>query len=112
MSESHLTVYKGARIVTLDELMTVPAPPATDTWFPLSHGHVVRNVEKALAEAGFQVTKSQYALTRGDNRLFAVLDLASVLADGVTLAVGVRNSTDRSLPIGFAAGNRVAVCEN
>src|SRR5207248_652293 len=31
---------------------------------------------------------------------------------GVSLAVGVRNSCDRSLPIGFAAGARVMTCDN
>src|SRR5262249_21207388 len=30
----------------------------------------------------------------------------------VKLAVGVRNSTDKSFPLGFCAGNRVFVCDN
>jgi len=32
--------------------------------------------------------------------------------DGIALVVGVRNSTDKSMPIGFAAGERVFVCDN
>jgi hypothetical protein len=30
----------------------------------------------------------------------------------VTLAVGLRNSVDKSFPLGFCAGNRVFVCDN
>src|SRR4051812_22884309 len=51
-------------------------------------------------------------LSRGDARLFATVDLGSPLATGVTLAVGIRNSFDKSLPLGFVAGNRVFVCDN
>jgi len=34
------------------------------------------------------------------------------MGSGVTLAVGIRNSTDKSLPIGFVAGHHVMVCAN
>ena len=44
--------------------------------------------------------------------MFATIDLTTPLADGVTLAVGVRNSIDKSLPLGFCAGSRVFVCDN
>ncbi len=112
MSQSSLILHRGARVVPLEELLGVKAPEATATWFPLSHGHVLNKVKDALGEAGFRVERASHALSRGDNRMFAVLDLASVLAAGVTLAVGVRNSTDKSLPIGFTAGSRVFVCDN
>jgi hypothetical protein len=98
--------------VTLEELLRVQAPQPTRTWFPLSHADVVQRVSAALAEAGFQIEKSSFALSRGDARLFAVLYLASALAQGVRLAVGVRNSHDKSFPIGFCAGGRVLVCDN
>src|SRR5205823_14100843 len=34
------------------------------------------------------------------------------LVTGVHLAVGVRNSLDKSFPLGFCAGSRVFVCDN
>jgi hypothetical protein len=107
-----LITHCGARVVTLEELVAIKAPEPTRTWFPLSHAHVVQNVERALGEAGFRVERSRYAVSRTDARLFAVLDLASVLATGVTLSVGIRNSLDKSLPIGFCAGSRVFCCDN
>ena len=45
-------------------------------------------------------------------RFFGTLDLATPVATGVSLAVGIRNSVDKSFPLGFCAGNRVFVCDN
>jgi hypothetical protein len=44
--------------------------------------------------------------------MFTTLDLATPLAPGVSVAVGIRNSTDQSFPLGFCAGSRVFVCDN
>jgi hypothetical protein len=110
MATSNLLTHCGARVVTRDELEKVPVPPATRTWYPLAHAHVLDRVQSRLEEAGFAVAAARYALSRGDARFFGVLDLTSVLATGVTLAVGIRNSLDKSFPIGFAAGARVFCC--
>jgi hypothetical protein len=67
---------------------------------------------RTLEHAGFRSTRAQLALSRGNARFFATVDLESPIADGVTLAVGVRNSIDKSLPIAFAAGERVFTCDN
>ena len=45
-------------------------------------------------------------------RFFGTLDLATPISDGVSLAIGIRNSTDKSFPIGFCCGQRVFVCDN
>lgn len=102
----------GARIVNREELDRVEAPPATGTWYPVKHSLVVDTVNQSLVAAGFQVERMQFTLSRNDARLFATMDLSSHVASGVNLAVGIRNSIDKSLPLGFAAGNRVFVCDN
>ncbi len=107
-----LIAHVGARIVTREELLSVKAPAATGTWFPLSHGQVLARVEQQLREAGFEPDSAKYALSRGDQRFFGVIDTKSSLGNGTTLAIGVRNSTDKSLPIGFVAGHHVFVCDN
>src|SRR5205823_3242597 len=112
MTTSTLLTPHGARVVTHEELCAIKAPAATDTWFPLSHGQVLGRVEQMLTEAGFEPTTAKYALSRGDHCFFGVLGTKSSLGSGVTLAVGVRNSTNKSLPIGFVAGSRVLVCDN
>ncbi len=112
MTTSHLITHCGARVVTREELDRVEAPSPTETWFPVKHSLVIDTVRESLQASGFQVERSQFALSRGDARLFATMDLASPLAAGVHLAVGIRNSTDKSLPLGFVAGARVFVCDN
>jgi hypothetical protein len=109
---SDLIVHRGARFVTREELEQVHAPPPTETWFPLSHSHVLDRTLTTLQDASFRPMKIQLALSRGNARFFSVLDLESLIAPGVHLAVGIRNSCDRSLPIAFAAGERVLCCDN
>jgi hypothetical protein len=69
-------------------------------------------VRETLDAAGFKVTAEQLAVHRDGHRILGVLELATSVSEGVRLAVGLRNSTDRSYPLGFAAGNRVFVCSN
>lgn len=109
---ANVLVHKGSRLVERQELDSVPLPPATDTWFPISHGSVLARAEQTLAQAGFRVAACQLALSRNDARFFGALTLDAPLASGVQLAVGIRNSTDKSFPIGFATGSRVFVCDN
>jgi hypothetical protein len=112
MAESKLVLHCGAREVGREELDRVPTPAPTQTWFPVPHGQVVDAVGGALEAAGFSVTRARYGLSRHDARMFATLDVASTLLSGVTVAVGIRNSLDKSLPLGFCAGSRVFCCDN
>ncbi len=112
MSESILVTHCGARLVTRDELAAVPTPAATRTWFPVGHLKVLTTALESLQAGGFTPRRESLALSRHDARFFATIDLESELAEGVGLAVGVRNSLDKSLPIGFCAGSRVFCCDN
>ena len=102
----------GASVVSKDVLGTIAAPEPTKTWYPVRHRDVLNSVEESLDQAGFQIRKSQLSLSNHNHRFFGVLDIASPLADGVSLSVGVRNSNDKSFPIGFCVGNRTFVCDN
>jgi hypothetical protein len=114
MSESVLLDHgaPGAREVSLEELGDYPAPPSTTTWFPVSHSAVINRVEETLDAAGFAIDKRQLLVSHSGQRMFATLDLKAELSSGVTLSVGVRNSTDKTFPIGFCCGSRVFVCSN
>lgn len=104
--------HRGAREVTLNELTTIEAPPPTDTWFPISHFDVWQAVHATLRSAGYEVEKQQFSLARDNHRFFGVLDLQNRIIDGISLAVGIRNSTDKSFPIGMCCGQRVFCCDN
>ena len=112
MSEANLVLHAGAQMVSETELLGFLAPPPEGRWFPLSHSRVLDAVKTSLADVGYSVTKQQLGVFRDGSRFFGTLDLASHITGGVTLAVGIRNSVDKSFPLGFIAGTRVFVCDN
>jgi hypothetical protein len=112
MTQATLYNHKGAREVTIDELSLIEAPPATDTWFPLKHSTVLDTVAETLTGSGFVLDAMQLSVARDNQRFFGTLRLKNRIAEGVSLAVGLRNSTDKSFPIGFCVGERVFVCDN
>ncbi len=110
--ESKLMLHTGGQTASRGEVFAIEPPPATSTWFPVSHGTVLCKIEELLDAAGYNVTRQQLGLSHGGNRLFGVLDLESRIAEGVTLALGFRNSIDKSFPYGLAGGTRTFVCDN
>jgi Domain of unknown function (DUF932) len=112
MVSSSLVLHTGGKLVTLDELRDYRAPPPEGRWHPISHDTVLDTVKEILGESGYEVRSEKLALNAKGTRFFGTLDLAMPIATGVSLAVGVRNSTDKSFPLGFCGGSRVFVCDN
>jgi hypothetical protein len=109
---SNLMLHAGGRVATLDEVRNVNTPAPLGRWHPTAHATVLDSVRETLTGAGYVIRAERYAPARNDQRFFGVLDLATPLVQGVSLSVGVRNSTDKSFPLGFACGSRVFVCDN
>jgi hypothetical protein len=112
MATSALCLHRGAVRVSRDELARYEPPPATATWFPVAHRAVLDTAVTRLDEAGYAVMKMDLGVSPDGHRFFGTLDLDTTLVTGVSLAVGVRNSTDKTFPLGFCAGNKVFVCDN
>jgi hypothetical protein len=108
---AELMLHAGGHLATLDELRACETPAPEGRWHPVAHAKVLDAVKETLVGAGYLIRAEKYALARHDARFFGV-DLTAPLADGVSLSVGVRNSVDKSFPLGFAAGSRVFVCDN
>jgi hypothetical protein len=100
-------LHAGGRLASLQELRECNTPAPEGRWHPVPHVRVLDSVKETLLGAGYTIRSEQYGLARNDARFFGVLDLATPLAEGVSLSVGVRNSVDKSFPLGFAAGSRV-----
>ena len=107
-----LISHCGAAPVSREDLEIIVAPPPTETWYPVRHQDVLSCVEETLDSSGFRIEKSQLSVSNRQQRFFGVLDIRTELADGVTLSIGVRNSNDKTFPIGFCVGNRTFVCDN
>ena len=100
MASSNLILHRGAREVSREELALVPMPAQTKTWAPVGHQRVLDTALATIQEAGFQLERMRLGLSADGGRFFGTLDLATQLSpDGiVTLAVGVRNSIDKTYP--------------
>lgn len=107
-----LILHRGARYVDRKELDSVPAPPSTRSWHPLRHGQVLATVQNTLVSNGYNVRSMKLGLSKDNQQFFGVIDLDHQLATGVTLAVGVRNSVNKTFPLGFVAGGKCIVCDN
>lgn len=110
MASSNLCLHRGAVEISREQLAGYDAPPPEGRWFPLKHSKVIDTVGTTLEAAGYRIARERHAIARDGHRYFATMDLEAPLATGVSLAIGVRNSTDKSFPLGFCAGNRVFVC--
>jgi hypothetical protein len=110
--QSQIILHCGAKRIERAELATMEPPPRTATWVPVAHHAVLSRVEEMLDASGFAIEREQLGVGHNGHRFFGTLDLRSELAPGVNLSVGVRNSTDKSFPIGFCAGSRTFVCDN
>jgi hypothetical protein len=107
-----LVLHRGSRVVERPELDLVEPPPPTETWYPLKHAQVLDRVVTNLDDAGFAVRRQTLALSADNHRFFATLDLITQIGDGIALTIGLRSSTDKSLPLGWICGERVFVCDN
>jgi hypothetical protein len=113
MASSNLMLHRGGKLVTREELEQFKAPPPEGRWYPVVHARVRDRVRETLDAAGYQIVKEQLAVARDGQQFFGVMDLATpVSSDKVCLSIGVRNSVNKTFPLGFCAGSRVVVCDN
>jgi len=106
-----LMLHAGAEVVDYDHLHKLPTPEATKTHVPIAHSAVVDTVKYALDFYGHEITTEDFGITPDGARFFGVLSLESPY-DGYTDTVGLRNSHDKTFPIGISFGSRVFVCDN
>ncbi len=112
MSTATLSAHAGARKVSKEEACAILAPEKTKTWNPISHRYFIDLVEDKMKLHGWLIDKSEFALNCEDQQMFGVYNLRAEKGADHTLALGIRNSTNKTLPAGLACGSRVFVCDN
>ncbi len=112
MKNAEHYMHVGAREIDRAELNLIEAPPPSRTWYPLKHADVLDTVCETLDGAGFGIESTQLSVARDNARFFGTLRLQNRVNELASIAVGIRNSVDKSFPIGFCVGTRVFVCDN
>ena len=106
---SHLALHFHRQLASRAVVAEVPSPAETETYMPVPHLTVVRQVEQALNLLGMEVVDEAFGLWgRRGERFMGLLELASQGSeDDYGIVVGVFNSHDKSRPAGAALGSRV-----
>jgi len=109
-----LLIHCGAEQVTREALFAVPTPPNTETWYPMSHRHLLTEVEEQLSHGGFILGRQAHALSHEGARYFGILEieLPGNSHRDYRWVVGIRNSHDKTFPAAMVAGTQVFVCDN
>jgi hypothetical protein len=113
MNQGILCLHKGAKASTREELDLIPVPPETETYQPVSHYGLANKLITISRDilTGYTLSKESYGIAREGQQLFGVLQFQNT-ADDIGLAIGFRNSYDKSMSVGLACGASVFVCDN
>src|SRR3954452_96414 len=106
-----LMLHVNAKPIDYDGLRQLETPAATATHVPIPHFRVVDLIKSTLGMYGHEVTTEHHGVTEDGARYFGLLSLRSSYT-GYEDTVGLRNSHDKSFPVGIGFGSRVFVCDN
>lgn len=109
-----LMLHCGAMLASREEVLTVPVPPATDSYVPLSYEAFLLRLEKQLAVEQIAILDQKLALSRNGQRLFGLMELylPQMPEMDFRYILGFRNSYDKSCSTGICLGASVLVCDN
>jgi len=125
---STLLAHCGAIITPAADLDRIPVPQRTLTWTPVGHHEVRDSIMGELDRRGLNLTSETWALSKPhrfrkgeapqDGVYYGVGCVAFGLmtvgtgVGGREMAIGIRNSMDKSFALGLAVGSRVFICDN
>lgn len=108
-----LMVHAGGWTATKEDLACVPVPPESESYFPVSYARFIEEMELHIPRFGLRIEREEFALARAGQQMFGVLTCRNGHSQpDYTLAIGLRNSYDRSLAVGLVVGTRVFCCDN
>lgn len=106
-----LYLHTGAEPVDFNALRSLPVPEPTATHVPIAHYRIVEMLRHSLTFYGHEITEEHFGVTNDGQRFFGILALKSAYGD-YTDVCGLRNSHDKSFPVGVSYGAQCFVCDN
>lgn len=106
-----LMLHCGANPVDYPALRDIVTPAPTATHVPIPHHRIVDMARHTLGFYGHEVTEEHHGVTPDGMRYFGVMMLRSSHG-GYEDAVALRNSHDKSFPVGIGFGGHVFCCDN
>ena len=111
--ESRLMLHCGGQAVSREDLQLIRVPEETPTYKPVSHFDLATKIVTISQDLlkGYTMTSESYGIARDGARMFAVINFKNGNPE-MGLALGFRNSYDKSMILGIACGASVFVCDN
>jgi hypothetical protein len=116
-----LMLHCGGVRASMSDLAAVPVPPPSGIWAPIGHHEVVAAVEDRFSAAGYRLTARSLGMAKHGAQMFGVSTFAPQMPHMLPsalrhldndIAVGYRNSMNKTLAVGLVTGARVFVCDN
>lgn len=98
--------------ISKDELKKIETPSATATWIPVPHYDLAVMIGNEAVKRGYEVVSEEYGLSKDNSKMFGVIRFHPHGHPEYTRALGIRNSHDKTLPVGLVAGLSILVCDN
>ena len=95
-----------------NEIFSAPVPMPTESYAPVSHRNVVNAILEQANKRGFEIASRQYWSNRGGNQVTGKFNIVVPGNDELGMMVAFRNSYDKTMSLGFAAGGNVWICTN
>jgi hypothetical protein len=113
MTQSQLLLHQGGQECTLDDLRSIPVPPRTNSYVPISHYDYAMKIASIAQDLlpEYKLERSKFGTARSDQQLFGIHTFRTQ-SDSLGLSIGFRSSLDKSLSAGLVAGASVLVCDN
>lgn len=121
MDAPQLMLHSGAREVSLLELGEIPVPEQTKTYQPVWHLDMIATTYDVLCEYGWLPNPDanpdkifRTAMSGDGGHMFctAGIEIPGLLDIDSSLAVGERNSYNKSFAASMCFGRRVFICDN
>lgn len=94
------------------QIFNAPVPVQTESYTPVSHANIVNAIQEEADKRGMVIRNKQYWTNRKDQQITGKFNIVVPGDDEMGMMVAFRNSYDRTMSLGFAAGGNVWICTN
>lgn len=89
-----------------------PVPSATKTYAPVSHREIVNEIEEQLDKRNLSVVERILNGARDGRQVVGRMYIQNQQDPEIGFQIAFKNSYDKSMTVGFAAGNVAWICSN
>lgn len=101
--------------VSRDQLNACEVPAETNTFQPVHHGWLCKEVVEQVERRGYRVVKEDLRTTDNGDEFFGILRLRLQGVDSNSpwdLSLGIRNTNNKRASVGLFLGTNVWLCDN